>query len=229
MKNKHITIANGDGIYPNIINSSLCVLRDSGANVHFDFVEVGLRAFHHGFENGVPNSCMETILRNKIFLKSPTIDKNNKHHRLESLNEENIFEYNIDLSEIETEFSPLGCKITYNQHLAIFEPQLDNKFDIGFCNNSKVVDILLAFSLMLSYVGDYEASDKIANSVLHTIEQNDFDDENANNGSSIDNFCQRIIDNLSCRPSFLEIFKSKEIACKIMRPFNKVDLISVNE
>jgi len=66
-----ITIAYGDGIGPEIMEATIAIMRKAGAQVRFDSVEIGARAYHHGFKTGIPDSCMEIIKRNKIFLKAP--------------------------------------------------------------------------------------------------------------------------------------------------------------
>lgn len=66
-----IAVAYGDGIGPEIMESTILILKEAGANISIDAVEIGARAHHHGFKNGIPDSCMEIIKRNKILLKAP--------------------------------------------------------------------------------------------------------------------------------------------------------------
>jgi isocitrate dehydrogenase len=66
-----ITIAYGDGIGPEIMESVILILKESRAQIHIDSVEIGARAHHHGFKSGVPDSCWDIIRKNKVLLKAP--------------------------------------------------------------------------------------------------------------------------------------------------------------
>lgn len=66
-----ITVAFGDGIGPEIMNATLLLLKEAGAKIRIDAVEIGERAHKHGFLSGVPDSCWEIIRKNKVMLKAP--------------------------------------------------------------------------------------------------------------------------------------------------------------
>lgn len=68
---KTITIAKGDGIGPEIMNSTLSILKASGANLIFEEVEVGEKVYLQGNTSGISDEAWETIRKNKIFLKAP--------------------------------------------------------------------------------------------------------------------------------------------------------------
>ncbi len=70
-KNVPITIAYGDGIGPEIMEAVVLILKEAHARIQVETVEIGGRAHHHGFQNGIPDSCMEIIRKNKILLKAP--------------------------------------------------------------------------------------------------------------------------------------------------------------
>ena len=70
-ENVPITIAYGDGIGPEIMESVILILKEVRAKISIDTVEIGERAHHHGFKSGIPDSCMEVIRKNKIMLKAP--------------------------------------------------------------------------------------------------------------------------------------------------------------
>ena len=66
-----ITVAEGDGIGPEIMESVLAILQSAGAPLEFDRVELGQRAYLKGHPTGIPAAAWEVIRRNKVMLKSP--------------------------------------------------------------------------------------------------------------------------------------------------------------
>ncbi len=69
MKNK-ITIINGDGIGPEIMDATIRVLDAVGAGLEYEHVDAGLMALEkHG--KLLPEDTLETIAKNKICLKGP--------------------------------------------------------------------------------------------------------------------------------------------------------------
>jgi len=67
----NITVAYGDGIGPEIMEATILILKEAGAKIAIDTVEIGERAHNHGFKSGVPDSCWDIIRKNKILLKAP--------------------------------------------------------------------------------------------------------------------------------------------------------------
>lgn len=68
---KKITVAYGDGIGPEIMNATLSILKEAKARISIDTIEVGRLMYERGFSSGIPPEAWETIIRNKILLKSP--------------------------------------------------------------------------------------------------------------------------------------------------------------
>ncbi|MBQ4874584.1 MAG: isocitrate dehydrogenase [Rickettsiaceae bacterium H1] len=66
-----ITVAYGDGIGPEIMESVLSVLQEAGAKISIDVVNIGYKAYEQGWKTGVTDSAWNTIIRNKVFLKAP--------------------------------------------------------------------------------------------------------------------------------------------------------------
>ncbi len=66
-----ITLAYGDGIGPEIMQAVRRILEAAKAQVHFDVVEIGKKAFLEGFTSGIPDSAWEIIKRNPVLLKAP--------------------------------------------------------------------------------------------------------------------------------------------------------------
>ena len=66
-----ITVSFGDGIGPEIMTSTLTILRYAKVPISVHMVEIGQRAYHHGFRYGIPASCMDTIMKHRTLLKAP--------------------------------------------------------------------------------------------------------------------------------------------------------------
>jgi isocitrate dehydrogenase len=66
-----ITVANGDGIGPEIMDATLEILTAAGAEIEIDKIEVGEKVYLAGNTTGLAPNAWETIRKNKIFLKGP--------------------------------------------------------------------------------------------------------------------------------------------------------------
>jgi isocitrate dehydrogenase len=68
---KKITVAKGDGIGPEIMDSTLEILKASGCNLQFEEITVGEQVYLSGNTSGISDESWDIIKRNKIFLKAP--------------------------------------------------------------------------------------------------------------------------------------------------------------
>jgi isocitrate dehydrogenase len=66
-----ITVAYGDGIGPEIMDVTLKILKESGAKVRFDVVEVGAKLYEKGYSSGISEESWKTIRGNRVMLKAP--------------------------------------------------------------------------------------------------------------------------------------------------------------
>lgn len=68
---KTITVAYGDGIGPEIMDSTLEVLREAKADVKFSIIEVGKKVYEKGFNSGLMPSAWEDLNNSRVILKAP--------------------------------------------------------------------------------------------------------------------------------------------------------------
>lgn len=68
---KSITVAYGDGIGPEIMESTIEILRESGAKLNFNIIEVGKNIYEKGFNSGLMPSAWQDLANTKILLKAP--------------------------------------------------------------------------------------------------------------------------------------------------------------
>jgi isocitrate dehydrogenase len=66
-----ITIAYGDGIGPEIMKSTLAILKEAGSEVETETIEIGEKLYKNGLKAGIEKSSWDVIRKNKIFLKAP--------------------------------------------------------------------------------------------------------------------------------------------------------------
>ncbi len=68
---KTITIAYGDGIGHEIMDSTLKILVESRAQLNFNIIEVGKKIYEKGFNSGLMPSAWDDLNSTKILLKAP--------------------------------------------------------------------------------------------------------------------------------------------------------------
>lgn len=66
-----ITIAFGDGIGPEIMESTLEILNASNASLKYDIIEVGKKIYEKGFGSGLMPSAWDSLNNSKVILKAP--------------------------------------------------------------------------------------------------------------------------------------------------------------
>jgi isocitrate dehydrogenase len=71
MSKTPITVAKGDGIGPEIMDASLHVLLEAGADIEMEEVVVGEKIYLQGNTAGVEPSTWELLRRTKVFYKAP--------------------------------------------------------------------------------------------------------------------------------------------------------------
>lgn len=71
MKKVPISIAEGDGIGPEIMRATLHILEAAGAALELHRVEIGEKMYLKGFSNGIDPAMWDLIRTTKAFLKAP--------------------------------------------------------------------------------------------------------------------------------------------------------------
>ncbi len=66
-----ITVANGDGIGPEIMAATLRILEASGAPLEMETIDIGEKVYLAGNTSGIEPSSWESLRRTKVFLKAP--------------------------------------------------------------------------------------------------------------------------------------------------------------
>lgn len=71
MSNKRITIAHGDGIGPEIMDATLAILEESGAQLDYDTITIGEKLYKQGHLTGIDDAAWDSLRNNQVFLKAP--------------------------------------------------------------------------------------------------------------------------------------------------------------
>jgi isocitrate dehydrogenase len=66
-----ITVAHGDGIGPEIMEATLRILREAGARLDVDAVEIGESVYKRGISAGIEPAAWDSLRRTGVFLKAP--------------------------------------------------------------------------------------------------------------------------------------------------------------
>src|SRR5579884_4179982 len=66
-----ITVAYGDGIGPEIMEATLHIVREGGARIETETIEIGEKGYLRGNSAGIEPSAWESLRRTKVFLKAP--------------------------------------------------------------------------------------------------------------------------------------------------------------
>src|SRR5882757_6368826 len=66
-----ITVAHGDGIGPEIMAATLHILKEAGASLEIETIDIGEKVYLAGNSSGIEPSAWESLRRTKVFLKAP--------------------------------------------------------------------------------------------------------------------------------------------------------------
>jgi isocitrate dehydrogenase len=66
-----ITVAYGDGIGPEIMAATLRILKEAGARLEIETIDVGEKVYLSGNTSGIAASSWDSLRRTKVFLKAP--------------------------------------------------------------------------------------------------------------------------------------------------------------
>jgi isocitrate dehydrogenase len=69
--NTPITVAHGDGIGPEIMEATLHILREAGARLDIETIDIGEKVYLAGNTAGIEPKAWESLRRTKVFLKAP--------------------------------------------------------------------------------------------------------------------------------------------------------------
>jgi isocitrate dehydrogenase len=66
-----ITVAHGDGIGPEIMAATLHILKEAGASLDIETIDIGEKVYLAGNSSGIEPSSWDSLRRTRVFLKAP--------------------------------------------------------------------------------------------------------------------------------------------------------------
>jgi isocitrate dehydrogenase len=70
-QNTPVTVAYGDGIGPEIMDATLHIIKEAGARIEIEQIEVGEKVYLRGNNAGIEPGAWESLRRTRVFLKAP--------------------------------------------------------------------------------------------------------------------------------------------------------------
>ena len=166
-----ITVAYGDGIGSEIMEATLVILREAGANIAIETIEIGERIYNMGSKTGILPSAWEVLRRNKILLKAPTFTPED--------NNENIAETTATIMEklaLEIkDFAGEGMeawKVAMGEDFALFEAAHAHDYtpEIAGKNIANPTGMLISATNMLAHIGQEKTAERIKNAWQKTMD-----------------------------------------------------------
>jgi isocitrate/isopropylmalate dehydrogenase len=148
-----ITVAYGDGVGPEIMDAVLHILRESGAPLVIETIEIGQRIYNMESNSGILPSAFNTLRQSKILLKGPTASPEGNEAVTGSI----CKSFGIDLASLtvrECEFIPGVSAASYaNESFALFEPVQEILPEMKGRNRANPSAMILAAIMMLEHIG----------------------------------------------------------------------------
>ncbi len=179
-----ITIAYGDGFGPHVMESALTVLREAGANLTIETIEIGSRIYSMGSKTGILPLAWKVLEKNRVLLKAPVIVPQDCRETGEVIREyfglaDIVIPAQAVISTstseaVEREI-PACAGMTnsfVNKNFAMFEPTYASE-----CWEKKPATLspepmLRAAIDMLNHIGQQDTADKIATALHKGLEEN---------------------------------------------------------
>ncbi len=174
-----ITVAYGDGIGSEIMEATLLILREAGANISVETIEVGERIYNMGAKYGILPSAWEVLQRNKILLKAPIFIPTNPDYDYKNLNDIIYEKFNLSAdtltisniipNDIIDDSQWLAASSNISENFAMFEAIHDSAPEIVGKNIANPSAIIQAAILMLEHIKQIKTAELIKNAWLQTL------------------------------------------------------------
>lgn len=76
-----VTVARGDGIGPEIMDAVLFLLREAGARLDLEPIEIGERVYERGVTSGIEPGAWDSLRGTRVFLKAPITTPQGKGYK----------------------------------------------------------------------------------------------------------------------------------------------------
>jgi isocitrate/isopropylmalate dehydrogenase len=164
-----ISIAYGDGIGHEIMDAALMVMREAGANLEVEAIQIGKSVYKMGSQDGVLPSAWESLERTRVLLKGPVIRPEDKKNVTETICDRFGVEIGLRVTEqcyMQPEISAIGYA---SKEFGLFEPLQDDVPKLAWKNRAHPGAMILASAMMLEHIGQKDAADAIRHALQATL------------------------------------------------------------
>ena len=110
-----ITIAYGDGIGPEIMESVLRIFKEAEVELKFETIEVGEKLYQKSYTSGIAGDTWESLSRTKILLKAPITTPQGGGYK----------SLNVTLRKALSLYANIRPSISYHPFIKTLHPELD--------------------------------------------------------------------------------------------------------
>ncbi len=110
-----ITVANGDGIGPEIMDAVMLILRKAEAQIRVEMIEIGEKLYKKNYTSGIASDTWESIERTKVLLKAPITTPQGGGYK----------SLNVTLRKALGLYANVRPAISYSPFVATKHPELD--------------------------------------------------------------------------------------------------------
>jgi hypothetical protein len=140
-----IIVAFGDGHNPRLMDATLLAIKESGADVSIESIEIGQRIYNMGGVDGVLPSAWDVLSRTKLLLKAPNAKPENAAFKDVGAAIRDHFGLDGSHRIVETDEDGEALAAAYiNESFALFEP-------LG--EPPALKNMLKAAQMLLTYIG----------------------------------------------------------------------------
>jgi isocitrate/isopropylmalate dehydrogenase len=166
-----ITVAYGDGVGPEIMEAALLVMREAGAELEIETIQIGQRIYTMGSDTGILPSAWETLNRTGVLLKGPTVAPDNEN--IAAVADAICKKFKLPPeSLIVNECTPdMSARAYIGGSFAFFEPLMDASPELAGKNKAHPGAMILAAIMMLRHIGQDETAERIAAALAKTLEK----------------------------------------------------------
>jgi isocitrate dehydrogenase len=110
-----ITVAYGDGIGPEIMEATLRILEEAGAQLEIESIDIGEKVYLSGEPTGMSASAWESLKRTRVFLKAPITTPQGGGYR----------SLNVSIRGALGLYANVRPAVSYHPYIATKHPKMD--------------------------------------------------------------------------------------------------------
>src|SRR5438445_61980 len=218
-----ITVAHGDGIGPEIMAATLRILKEAGAKLEIERIDIGEKVYLAGNSSGIEPSSWESLRNTKVFLKSPiTTPQGGGYKSLNVTVRKTPNLYGDILSDVAAQIAGsvgLAGSANIGENISMFEAIHGSAPRRAGQNLANPSGLLMGAIMMLVHIGQTSIAEKVHNAWLRTIEDgvhtyDIYDEQTSKQKVGTKEFAQAVVQRLGQKPHTLKpvIYKQEDVA-----------------